>query len=80
MKIQRKQTKRLLALITGLALVACGTTIATAQLINGNMDATSISSQSLATPTGWVATSDNGDGLSSEGWNNVAVPPARRVL
>lgn len=80
MKIQMIQTKQLLALIAGLGLAAWGAGVANAQLVNGNMDAVSISSQLLGTPTGWIATSDNGDGLSSEPWNNVADPGGSGVF
>lgn len=78
--------KRLLALLVVPALAACGTRVANAVTViggavnNGNMDDTSISSQLLATPTGWVATSDNGDGLSSELWNNYADPGGSGVF
>jgi hypothetical protein len=66
--------KRLLTFLVVVGLVGWAAGIADAQnlLNNGNMDQTAISSQLLATPEGWVAESDNGDGLSSEPWNNVA--------
>ncbi len=75
--------KRMLVLITVLGLVAYGTSVANAVVViggatnNGNMDKISVSSQVLATPTGWIATSDPVgsppvfDGLSSEPWNNI---------
>jgi hypothetical protein len=69
-----------------LAIAACGTGIANAVVViggttnNGNLDATSISTQVLATPTGWVAAADNNDGLSSETWNNVADPGGSGVF
>ena len=78
MKIQTIQTNRMLALIAGLALTAWGTGVANAALANGNWDATSVSSQALATPTGWTVvatlpgTPGFNDGASSEPWNNVA--------
>lgn len=49
-------------------------------LTNGNLDATSVSSQVLATPTGWdivasrAITGAFNDGASSEPWNNVFDP------
>jgi PEP-CTERM motif len=78
--------KRAHAWIFAPTLAACGLGVANAGVIiggtinNGNMDATSVSSQILATPTGWVATADNTDGLSSETWNNVADPGGSGVF
>jgi hypothetical protein len=67
--------------LLSLALVLATTSVSSANLLtNGNMDATSVSSQVLATPTGYVATSDNGDGLSSEPWNNVLDPGGKGVF
>ena len=71
--------KRILTLFAVLGLVACGTSVANAVVViggatnNGNMDAASVSTQLLATPTGWVASSTaaNSDGLSSEAFANV---------
>ena len=68
----------ILTLMVG--LVVCGSHAANATLTNGNMDDTSISTQLLATPTDWVAISDNGDGLSSETWNNIADPDGSGVF
>lgn len=52
--------------------MAWGAGVANADLlINGDMNLVSISSQNNPTPTSWVATSDNGDGLSSEPWCNA---------
>jgi len=72
--------KRLLALVAVLGLVAWGSGVANAQLINGTMDAVSVSSQVLPTPTSWTVVSTLpgtpgfNDGASSEPWNNVADP------
>jgi hypothetical protein len=65
-----------------LGLVACGTSASHAQniLSNGTLDATSVSSQVLATPTGWTVNASRAisgpfnDGASSEGFANVADP------
>src|SRR5215510_8863805 len=49
-------------------------------LTNGNLDATAVSTQVLATPTSWNATSTKSisgpftDGMSSEGFCNVLDP------
>jgi len=76
MKIQTKQTKRLLNLIATLGLVAWGTGYAHAQLVNGGLNAISVGPQVLATPTGWSVTATRSisgaftDGASSEPWAN----------
>ena len=67
-------------LVGALVVAALAVSNAAAQelLTNGNMDVTSISSQFLATPTGWAITTNLGgtppDAASSEPWNNVAAP------
>jgi hypothetical protein len=73
--------KRQLASLLTMGLVAFGTGVANADILsNGNLDATGISSQVLATPVGWVATASravlgpNNDGMSSEGFANVFAP------
>lgn len=64
--------KRQLALFVTLGLAALGARVANAALINGNLDATSVSSQVLATPASWIAFANKSisgpftDGLSSE--------------
>lgn len=70
--------KRVVGICAVLGSLAIGASVANAVVVidgnlnNGNMDQTAVSSQALPTPEGWVATSDNNDGLSSEPWNNVA--------
>jgi hypothetical protein len=73
--------KRLLTLIVVLGLVAWRTGLANAnELSNGLLDATSISSQVSATPTGWIVNASRAisgpfnDGASSEGFANFADP------
>lgn len=73
--------KRLLSAITVSALATWGTAAVNAnELSNGLLDATSISSQNLPTPTGWVVDSSRAisgpffDGASSEGFANFAAP------
>lgn len=66
--------------VTLIGLVAWGTAVANAQLANGLLDTTSISSQVLATPTGWTVTASRAisgtfnDGASSEGFANFLAP------
>ncbi len=78
--------KRQLALFVTIGLAAFGASVANAALINGNLDATSISSQVLATPTGWTAVANLGltgpftDGLSSETFANVLDPGGSGVF
>ena len=74
-------TKRLLTTVALLAFVACGTGVAkAAPLVNGLLDATSVSSQMLATPTNWVVDAFKtvggpfNDGASSEGFANFQAP------
>jgi len=70
--------KRTLIVFVILGLVIGGTSVANAMLTNGLLDATSVSSQTLATPTDWVVESSRTisgvytDGASSEGFANVA--------
>jgi hypothetical protein len=73
--------KRLLTTLAFLAFVACGTGAArAAALVNRLLDATSVSSQVLATPTNWVVdafrtvSGPANDGASSEGFANVQAP------
>ncbi len=71
--------KKILQTCVVVGLVACASGVANAQnlLTNGNMNSRSISTQLLATPTGYVATSNHlnaalmSDGLSSEGFANL---------
>ncbi len=73
--------KRLLTLImvSGLAIWGTGAVNAN-ELSNGLLDATSVSSQNLPTPTDWVVDSSRAisgpffDGASSEGFANFAAP------
>jgi len=69
--------KTCLSYLLVLGLVACAPGIAGANLLsNGDMDAASISSQLLASPTDYVAISNQAfvppDGLSSESFPNIA--------
>lgn len=72
--------KQLRTLIVVLGLVGSGTAIVNAQLSNGLLDATSISSQTLATPTDWTVAASRAisgpfnDGASSESFANFADP------
>jgi archaellum component FlaF (FlaF/FlaG flagellin family) len=73
--------KRQLAKLVILGLVALGTGTAKADLLfNGSLDSTNVSSQTLATPLGWVAAANKAvsgpfsDGLSSETFANVFAP------
>src|SRR5438552_11020395 len=73
--------KRHLALSVIMGLLAWGNSVAKANLLsNGNLDNISVSGQVLATPTGWIAAANRSstgpfnDGLSSEGFANVADP------
>jgi hypothetical protein len=72
--------KRQLALFLTLGLAALGASVANAALFNGTLDATSVSGQVLATPTGWIASANKSvsgpfsDGLSSETFANVLDP------
>jgi hypothetical protein len=74
--------KRQLALFATIGLAALGTSVAHAavSLSNGNLDSVSISGQTLATPTGWIASATRSvsgpfsDGLSSETFANVLDP------
>lgn len=73
--------KRLFPLITILGLAAWGADIANANdLVNGNLDAISISSQNNPTPNNWTVdafrtlSGTHFDGCSSEPWCNVADP------
>lgn len=72
--------KRLPALLAILGLAVCGANIAHAQLVNGNLNLASVSSQVLATPTGWTVMATRSisgtfnDGASSEGFANANVP------
>ncbi len=75
--------KKLFSLIAALSLLALGLADAQAQLLtNGSLDATSISSQVLATPTGWTVAASRSisgvfnDAASSEGF---AGDPANTV-
>jgi len=71
--------KRIIAAVTALVLVTVCASTASAQLINGNLNTASISSQVLATPTGWTVTASRtisgvfDDGASSEGFANNPV-------
>jgi hypothetical protein len=74
-------TKRLLTTLAFLAFVACGTGVAkAAALVNRLLDTTSVSSQVLATPTGWIVEAFKtvsgpfNDGASSEGFANIQAP------
>jgi hypothetical protein len=57
-----------------------GTSVANAALVNGNLDLTSVSGQTLATPSSWIASASRAvsgpfsDGLSSETFANVLDP------
>jgi PEP-CTERM motif len=69
--------KSLLNFFVVAGLVACLSGIASANLLtNGNMDSSSLTSQFLPTPTGYVAISNQvsvpPDGLSSESFPNIA--------
>ena len=73
--------KRQITLFAIMGLLACGSSVTNANLLsNGNLDATSVSSQVLPTPTGWIAvanrssTGSYNDGMSSEGFANVLDP------
>lgn len=72
--------KRQLALFATIGLATLGTSIANAALFNGTLDATSVSSQVLATPTGWTAVANRAvsgpftDGMSSETFANMFDP------
>lgn len=63
-----------------LGLVSCGITGVNAQLRNGLLDVTSVSSQTLATPTDWTVNAFRtlfgpfNDGASSEAFANVEAP------
>jgi hypothetical protein len=69
-------TLKHLAATLGL-LAGCGTLAQANELSNGNLDATSLSSQNLPTPTGWTVDASRSvsgaffDGCSSETWCNV---------
>lgn len=71
------RTLQSLIVVGGLAASGSGTANAN-ELINGNLDAISISSQNLPTPTGWIvdasraASGGHFDACSSEPWCNVA--------
>jgi len=78
--------KRQLTLFVITGLLACGSSVANANLLsNGNLDVTSISGQTLATPTGWIASANRSgtgpfsDGLSSENFANVLAPGTTNV-
>lgn len=85
MKTQTIQTNRLLALIASLGLVACGTSIANAQLINGNLDVTYqqeiVPLFFLPKPASWInegsrtVTGPYEDEMSSEPWSGPAPTP-----
>jgi len=75
--------KRQLNLFVMMGLVACGSSVAKADLLsNGNLDLASVSSQTLPTPTGWIAVANRpfglpqpyNDGMSSEGFANILAP------
>jgi len=74
--------KRLLCLIFALGLVAYGAGVANAVnlLANPDLDTVAVSTQALATPVSWTATSSKSisgpfnDGMSSEGFANVFQP------
>jgi len=74
------RVKQLQALMLILGFVAWGAAVATAQLVNGNLNAISVSSQLLATPTGWTVDATRSisgvynDGASSEPWANANTP------
>jgi len=79
--------KRQLALFATIGLVACGAGVAHADFLsNGNLDLTSVSGQTLPTPTGWIAAANRAisgpfsDGLSSEGFANVLAPGGSGVF
>jgi hypothetical protein len=61
-------------------LLACGGSVANAQLSNGNLDTIAIGPQTLATPVGWSVISERpvtgpfADGCSSETFANVLGP------
>ena len=73
--------KRTAMVLLATGLMVCASGLANAQnlLTNGNMNSRSLSTQLLATPTGFVATSNHlnanfqSDGLSSEGFANLTV-------
>jgi len=67
--------------ITSLALIgllACGSSIANAQLVNPTLDTIAVGPQTLATPTGWNVVVSGGantsDSASSETFANVFGP------
>lgn len=72
--------KRQLALFAIIGLVACGSVARADFLSNGNLDATSVSTQVGATPSGWIASANKtisgpfNDGMSSENFANVLAP------
>ena len=76
----RVLANRLLIWIAVLGLVGLGSSLASAQLTNGNLNLASTSSQVLPTPTGWTVEASRtisgvfDDGASSEGFANAAVP------
>lgn len=72
--------KQLRILTIVLGLVSCGIAGVNAQLRNGLLDVTSVSSQTLATPTDWIVNAFRpnfgpfNDGASSEAFANVEAP------
>lgn len=73
--------KRHTTLFALMGLLACGSSVATADLLsNGNLDTLSVGPQTLATPTGWgvnsfrTSTGAFSDGASGESFANVLDP------
>jgi hypothetical protein len=70
--------KKQLGLAITVGLIACASTVANAQLVNGTLDTTAVGPQTLATPVGWNVVVSGGantsDSLSSETFANVFAP------
>src|SRR4051794_14023486 len=80
-------TNRLFTALALLSFATCGAgALRGATLVNGLLDATSVSSQVLATPTGWVVDAFKtvsgpfNDGASSEDFANVEAPGGKGLF